>query len=140
MFETKICTFTRVDEKNNTGINFERHVSICSNIDGLVIRVIPEGNIEEENKMIRIGLDRGGGFMKPFYVRLDRGGGFMKPFYVRLDRGGGFMKPFYVRLDRGGGFMKPFYVRLDRGGGFMKPFYVRLDRGGGFHEAFLCSS
>ena len=64
MFEGKICTFSTVNESNQTRVNFEQHVSICNDLNGSVEKIIQERNIEEKNMLIRIGFDGGGGFMK----------------------------------------------------------------------------
>ena len=52
-----------VNEKLKTKDNFE-HVAICNNLDQLIYRMIQERNIDENNVLIRIGLDGGGGFLK----------------------------------------------------------------------------
>ena len=45
-------------------MNFEQHVVIYNDLNGLVDKIIKERNIDETNMLIRIDLDGGGGFMK----------------------------------------------------------------------------
>ena len=70
-FEVKTCTFTTVHEKLKSRETFEQKVVLCSNLDGLIERMIKDRNIDEENMLIRIGLDGGGGFSRyvsPFLI------------------------------------------------------------------------
>ena len=64
MFEDKICPFLTVNETTQTKMNFEQHVVICNDLNGLVDKIIKERNIDKTNMLIRIVLDGGGGFMK----------------------------------------------------------------------------
>ena len=64
LFEYKSCSFTTVNEKLKTKDNFEQHVAICNILDLLIDRMIQESNIDENNLLIRIGLDDGGGSLK----------------------------------------------------------------------------
>ena len=64
MFQSKPSTFTFVNEKSNIQESFEQHAVICNDLNGLVDRIIEKSEINEENMLVRIGLDGGGGFMK----------------------------------------------------------------------------
>ena len=59
MFEDKICPFLMVNETTQTKVNFEQHVVICNDLNGLVDKIIKERNIDKTNMLIRIGLDGG---------------------------------------------------------------------------------
>ena len=63
-FEVKTCTFTTVNEKFKSRETFEQKVVLCCNLDALIERMIRERNIDEDNMLIRVGIDGGGGFLK----------------------------------------------------------------------------
>ena len=44
--------------------NFQQHFVVCNNINTLIVKIIEERSLNEENILIRIGLDGGGGFVK----------------------------------------------------------------------------
>ena len=54
MFEDKVCPFLTVHETTQTKVNFEQHVVICNDLNGLVDKIIKERNIDETNMLIRI--------------------------------------------------------------------------------------
>ena len=63
-FVAKRCTFTVVNEATKSKENFEQHITVCSDLNGLLNKIIDERQINEENMLVRIGMDGGGGFLK----------------------------------------------------------------------------
>ena len=51
-------------KKSNIRESFEQHTVIFNDLNGLVDRIIEKREINEENLLVRIGLNGGGGCMK----------------------------------------------------------------------------
>ena len=64
LFERRICNFVNVNEAQEVKDNFQQHFVVCNNINTLIDKIIEESSLNEENILIRIGLDGGGGFVK----------------------------------------------------------------------------
>ena len=64
LFESKVCTFAKEDLKHKSRDNFEQHVVICNDLNALIDTMIETRGIKEDDMLVRIGLDGGGGFMK----------------------------------------------------------------------------
>ena len=63
-FTAKRCTFTVVNEATKLKDNFQQHIIVCSDINGLLNKIIDERQIDEANMLVRTGMDGGGGFLK----------------------------------------------------------------------------
>ena len=64
LFETKMRTFANINETLKIHENLQQHIVVCKNMNELVKRMIEGRNIPEENALVRIGIDGGGGFLK----------------------------------------------------------------------------
>ena len=56
MFETKLCNFVTISETNNTRENFQQHIAICSDLNGLVEKMIVERGVDEDHMLIELVL------------------------------------------------------------------------------------
>ena len=73
LFERRMCNFVNVNEAQKVKDNFQQHFVVCNNINTLIVKIIEERSLNEENILIRIGLDGGGGFVKMcLFVRYRR--------------------------------------------------------------------
>ena len=59
-----MCIFVNVNEAQKVKDNFQQHFVVSNNINTLIVKIIEERSLYEENILIRIGLDGGGGFVK----------------------------------------------------------------------------
>lgn len=64
LFAVKDGNFVNVQEASNTRENYERNFVVCNDLEALVQKIIEERSIREDDMLIRIGMDGGGGFMK----------------------------------------------------------------------------
>ena len=76
LFVSRRCIFATENETLKTRENFEQHVIVCNDVNEVVERVIKTREIDEDNMIVRIGMDGGGGFMKVclsvFDMRLEK--------------------------------------------------------------------
>ena len=56
----RFCT----EIKDKPTEHFDKHVVLCNDLDGLIDKVIRCRNLHEDNTLICIGIDGGGGFLK----------------------------------------------------------------------------
>ena len=63
-FESKKCVFRYVSKKEKIDYNFEEHVVVCKDINELMDLIIEERKLKDDEILVRIGMDGGGGFMK----------------------------------------------------------------------------
>ena len=56
--------FTKEDKATKKMINYQDHAVLCTDLNGFIDYIIEERELNQENILIRIGMDGGGGFMK----------------------------------------------------------------------------
>ena len=64
LFKTEKCTFVFENKAEKIKINVEQHVVFCKDLNNLINIMIEERNLNENDIIIRIGHDGGGGFVK----------------------------------------------------------------------------
>ena len=62
-FQATKCNFTMVNEATKLKKNYEQHITVCTDLNGLVDKIIEERHINQENMLVRIGMDGGSGFL-----------------------------------------------------------------------------
>ena len=99
-FDRKVLRFIKTDKNNKITENLQEPVILCTDVNELIKKVIEERELDENDLLVRVGLDGGGGFVKVclslFNLCSDRPS---KILYKKL-KDSGVRKSFIIALVR----------------------------------------